>query len=441
MPSPSPEATAVLRALDQILSSQPFRTSKQCQDLLRYIVDHSLRGDDGALRERVVGVAVFGRATDYDTSEDPVVRMRAADVRKRLAQYYQSAEQESPDVHIELRPGSYRAGFRLEVLSPGGAKPTSDPTLLTGDLSSSESLSSTESVPPTEISLLPGIPEASMPPRRRPRLMAWLLGALVLLLASVGIAWRAHETRPEDAQHRFWAPMTQSGRPVLLYLGSNVAYILRPELLESYQHEHGKEYTGPEFFPTLPKGGSVRAEDLLPQKNTFVTVGDLAASAQLVALMSRWSMPFLLRSAEDVSMGDLRSTPTVLIGGFNNRWTLETMNDLPFAFRDGRRIQSRSDPSHGWSIPAGTHGENTEDFALISRVLHADTGGPVVAIGGIGSFGTQAAAEFAASAEEMNKLLNNAPPGWEKKNMQVVLRIKVVGYSPVAVDVVETAYW
>ena len=74
----------------------------------------------------------------------------------------------------------------------------------------------------------------------------------------------------------------------------------------------------------------------LPQKNTFVTVGDLAASAQLVSLMSRWSIPFLLRSAEDVSMGDLRSTPTVLIGGFNNRWTLETMNDLPFAFRDGR---------------------------------------------------------------------------------------------------------
>ena len=228
---------------------------------------------------------------------------------------------------------------------------------------------------------------------------------------------------------------------MLLYFGSNVAYILQPTVLEKYQHDHGRPYTGPEFFPDLPEGGSIRTGDLIPQANTFVTVEDLAASAQLVGLMSRWSIPFLLRSAEDVSMGELRSSPTVLIGGFNNQWTLETMKDLPFAFRDGRRIQSRSDPSRGWSIPANNRGKSTEDFALISRVQHADTGGPVLAIGGIGSFGTQAAAEFVSSEEEMTKLLKSAPDGWEGKNMQAVLHIKVVGYTPVAVEVVGTAYW
>jgi hypothetical protein len=35
-------------------------------------------------------IEVFGRSPDYDTAEDPVVRLRAADVRKRLAQYYQA---------------------------------------------------------------------------------------------------------------------------------------------------------------------------------------------------------------------------------------------------------------------------------------------------------------------------------------------------------------
>src|SRR5271157_2416875 len=75
--------------LEDILRSAPFRTSRQCQDLVRYIVEHSLGASDDSLRERIIGIEVFGRAPDYDTAEDPVVRLRAADVRKRLAQYYQ----------------------------------------------------------------------------------------------------------------------------------------------------------------------------------------------------------------------------------------------------------------------------------------------------------------------------------------------------------------
>src|SRR6201997_1338440 len=80
----------IKEALEDILQSTPFRTSRQCQDMFRYIVEHSLAGSDDLLRERVIGAEVFGRAADYDTAEDPVVRVRAANVRKRLAQYYQA---------------------------------------------------------------------------------------------------------------------------------------------------------------------------------------------------------------------------------------------------------------------------------------------------------------------------------------------------------------
>lgn len=435
--APHPEAAGVWLALENILSSQPFRTSKQCQDLLRYIVQHSLGGDETGLRERVVGVEVFGRQANYDTGEDPVVRMRAADVRKRLAQYYQSAEHDGALgslIHIELKPGSYRASFRSETPA-ARPMPAEASVIAAAPIAAAEPVAVHADLAPVPLLQV----ERGAATRRRLR-PAMLLGLLVLA-AAAGLVWRLRETRAAGAQQRFWAPLTRSGRPVLIYLGSNATYILRPEVLERYQHEHSKEYTGPEFYPDLTKGGWIRTEDFLPQKNTFVTVGDLAASAQLISLMSLWQKPFILRSAEDVSMGELRGTPTVLIGGFNNRWTLETMGDLPFAFRDGRRIQSRSDPKRGWSMAPGSGGENTEDFALISRVLHADTGGPVLAIGGIGSYGTQAAAEFVTSEEEMNKLLKGAPPGWEGKNMQAVLRIKVVEYSPVATEVVATVYW
>src|SRR5512141_2380129 len=107
-PAARPQITELL---EDILRSAPFRTSRQCQDLFRYIVEHSLVGSDDSLRERVIGIEVFGRAPSYDTSEDPVVRLRAADIRKRLAQYYQAQNGLPGPWKIDIPTGSYKAQF------------------------------------------------------------------------------------------------------------------------------------------------------------------------------------------------------------------------------------------------------------------------------------------------------------------------------------------
>ena len=103
------ERLLVERALDDMVNSVPFRTSRQCQDLLRYVVLQSLAGEEESLRERVIGVEVFGRRPDYDQAADPVVRIRAADVRKRIALYYEAADRAAYPVKIAIHSGSYRA--------------------------------------------------------------------------------------------------------------------------------------------------------------------------------------------------------------------------------------------------------------------------------------------------------------------------------------------
>src|ERR1700693_3239154 len=108
-PFPPPARPQVRELWDDILRSPPFRTSRQCQDLFRYILEHSLAGFDDSLKERVIGIEVFGRAPDYDTAQDPVVRLRAADVRKRLAQYYQTQKNSTCQWKIEIPTGSYKA--------------------------------------------------------------------------------------------------------------------------------------------------------------------------------------------------------------------------------------------------------------------------------------------------------------------------------------------
>ena len=99
-----PEAEQVWRATEELLHSPQLRSTAQCQQLLRYIVEHTLSGDPALLRERVIGKEVFGRPADYEPGEDPVVRIRAADLRKRLALYYQSLPQ-LPDVKLDVHSG------------------------------------------------------------------------------------------------------------------------------------------------------------------------------------------------------------------------------------------------------------------------------------------------------------------------------------------------
>ena len=100
------ERQLVRSQLEKIVSDGRFAASKRYPYLLRYIVEQTLAGNEDDLKERTLGVEVFHRPPDYDTNADPVVRLCAAEVRKRLAQYYQSPAH-GGELRIDLNPGSY----------------------------------------------------------------------------------------------------------------------------------------------------------------------------------------------------------------------------------------------------------------------------------------------------------------------------------------------
>src|SRR5215510_8791987 len=108
----SEQVILVRSELKAVISSVAFSGSKRCQDFLRLVVEHALAGELDDLHERMIGVEMFGRPVDYDTANDAVVRVRATEVRKRLAQYYGEAAS-PPAVRIELPLGSYVPEFHL----------------------------------------------------------------------------------------------------------------------------------------------------------------------------------------------------------------------------------------------------------------------------------------------------------------------------------------
>jgi hypothetical protein len=92
--------------LEQILASDSFKGSARCRDFLKHIVCVACSDSPESLKERTIGIAVFGRAPDYDTGADAIVRVKASEVRRRLAQYNQNADP-ARSIAIELNPGSY----------------------------------------------------------------------------------------------------------------------------------------------------------------------------------------------------------------------------------------------------------------------------------------------------------------------------------------------
>ena len=82
--------------------------------LQRYVIEHTLSGRSEMLKERTIGIEVFGRPTTYDPSDDATVRVKAGDVRKRLGLYY-SAEGAHNAIRIELPSGTYVPEFHTPV--------------------------------------------------------------------------------------------------------------------------------------------------------------------------------------------------------------------------------------------------------------------------------------------------------------------------------------
>jgi hypothetical protein len=426
-------AAQVQEALAEILVSVPFRTSKQSQQLLRYIVDQTLSGHGQLLKERVIGAEVFGRSPDYDTNSDPIVRARAAELRKRLAQYY-VGEGAASALRIEISPGSYHASFSSHKL----------PGLSESENGIAENVHRLAAVPaqaPFAVSEIssPATTTASDVRRRH----AGPLWVVLILCAAVLVSslFLLNTKSPID---QFWEPILSTTKPVLIYTGSNPVYMPTQELLEKYRATHKLDELdaqGHEFLIPLTPDQKFGAGDLTPVRNTYVTLGDVSANVSVATFLTRNKRSFDLRSGEDIVFGDLLQTPSVLIGAFNNGWTMQMTGDLGFALGPGLTIQDRSNPKRSWALLYSQDNKVLVDYAVVARLPHSKTGEPLMAIAGIGQSGTRAAAEFITNPQEIKDLIKSAPRSWAKENVEFVLQTKVVNDIPTAPTVVAVRYW
>ena len=399
------EQEEIERQLSRLLASSYFSHGKRCPGFLRFVVLHSLDGAVDLLKERTIGVNVFGRDPGYDTNDDPVVRVTAGEVRKRLAQYYNQAEHRH-ELRIELEPGSYIAGF----------KPPDPPPEPAG-----------EPLAPTPTSVIEIEAPSPRILKQAPRLKRrdWLFGAAGASLATASIFTVPRYLSRKSALDRFWGPLlANADGPVLVCIGQRI--FVAPS-----------KPSGTGDPPRLPPSMTEPNLDDVSVFQTYylgsqnVALIDAIAMCRISSLLESRNKKVKIQGENAITLADLRLEAAVMIGAYSNDWTLRLTGPLRFHFRSDETrywvhdAQNPTDRSR--SIPYATPNRDVhEDFAVITRVRDPNTDRVVVLFGGINAYGTEACSELLTNPEYMESASAKFPADWDHRNVQVVLSTQVI---------------
>jgi hypothetical protein len=388
----SPEDHAeVLHALEDVLLSPHFCNSKRYPALLRYVVEQTLLGHGEEIKERTVGIDVFGRAPDYDTNLDTVVRYSAGEVRKRLALYYHEAE-EAP-IQIILSARSYKPEFLRLVEAPS------------------------EFQHETAEELFPQ-PPTTTPASSKKHAFAWSVaaGATLLLLALLA-GFRLWNIARSDPVGRFWSPILDLKTPTIISLG------------------------GVTFSPRSNSGTEVASDRT--SINPYLSFENGLAMGRVSALLNARGGDYRVQPAAYTTLAQIRENPAVLVGAYNNAWTGRMVEPLRFHFAQhpDERILDAQNPSHFWARDTSKPFGDTPDYALVARFRSPSTDSIVVVIAGIQRFGTDAASQFATSSDLLKNFDRQIGGNWRDKNIEVVLRVDVVNGRAGAPSIEATHIW
>ena len=397
----APNAVLVREQLRRILGHPLFTNSKRYPVLLAYAVEQTLLGNAADLKERTIGVEAFGREPNYDVNLDPVVRTTAAEVRKRLIQYYYNPDH-AGELIIELPVGSYVPIFRESGEPQTG--------------------SAAEPATPQNPEAAPSV--ATGPARPTINFSRWIAiaGALVLAVLLGFAAGRIkfvgeRSNSAPSTMERFWNPITSNSSRVTYCLGE----------------------------PTEAVDLRVR-ESFGATEDASLNVYDVLTLARSIAPLVPKNGAFRVLAASSTGFAQLREGPVVLIGAFDNPWTMRITQDLPFGFEvdNGIRkvVDRKSVPKRFWTLQWEVpNSKLAKDYAVVARIHDKVTGQPVIVLAGILGEGTEAASEVVSNPLYMDALLQKAPKNWGKLNLEAVIEADVIEGHPGPPRVVAVETW
>lgn len=107
----SEESQLIENQLKVILASKYFKSAKQMQRFLKYIVEKTIDGKGEAIKQYSIAVDALLFTNDFDPDENPAVRIMGGRVRQRLIDYYKVHKNED-EIIISIPKGGYIPEFK-----------------------------------------------------------------------------------------------------------------------------------------------------------------------------------------------------------------------------------------------------------------------------------------------------------------------------------------
>jgi hypothetical protein len=397
IPSGDEEKAAVQQQLDRLLATPLFYSSKRYPSFLKFVVSRSLAGQTDQLKERILGIEIFGRPTDYDTHTDPIVRVTAAEIRKRIEQYYQDPKH-SQEIRLFLPAGSYAPQFSWPGRPTGLSTVTSNEVILAAaDLSIA----------------LPKMLEVEI--NVSSRKVFWnrkTVSAAVLVVALLAAAIAGWYASRPSALRQFWDPFIRTSEPILFSIADQSQY----------------------STIRLRDAADPQKEITLNDSMVTIIIDDVSPLVNIAGLLRTYGKNYRVLGESSTTLTDLRRGPSVFIGAFDNGWTLRLTGPLKYHFANDPGmnrfwIEDRANPTkRDWMLDRSVQQQTGtyKDYAIVARLIDPNTEQFVVVAAGIGRGGTVAAGEFVVDTNRMEDMLKQVSQDWKRKNLEVVLETQVI---------------
>jgi hypothetical protein len=393
--SETPKSEACWALLERIGASPGLRRAPRLREFLEYVSRRSLRDGCNQIHEQEIGIAVFARPADYDTSVDNIVRANATELRKRIEAYFESEGSREPLI-VEIPRGSYAPVFRHRP-APAPIPVIAEPTQ-----------------PSSVATAAPEAAEARPPARRALFWLPWAITALVVASLSAGciFLWMQNRAiykslypwKDEPTVSALWSQFVDVNRGTDIVIADQSFMLVQNIDKQVFSFN---EYLNRSYINRLQASNlspDMRGVlDLIAAKN-IGSLSEFRLSQRILALDPQ-GKNIHLYSAREFMSPLLARDNVILIGGpISNPWQQLFASRMNFIVEPD---SSRFNPIHNRAPAPGEQAVYSTDadplgYCIVAFLPNPSHNGQVLIIEGTSAEATEAGGDFLLSENQLS---------------------------------------